>query len=185
MTRFILGIIVLVGGVWLVWGRRRPDPNKRAQAAAAASGLREGVLSRQMLSGLSPSEPGSIRGVVMDWNLGSGLATLVAIDDGTVSLYLNPGGGIIGAGSHAKVATAARAFRAEALRVQSTFHGSASFPPPEAKAVVFYVLTDSATLSSGSVPASEVQNPEHPLAALGAAAQALLAEVRTADSRSA
>ena len=86
MTRLILGIIVLVCGIWFVWGRRNANSGKRAQAAAAANGLREGVLSRQMLAGLPAAEPGAIRGVVMDWNLGDGLATLVVIDDGAVSL---------------------------------------------------------------------------------------------------
>jgi len=36
--------------------------------------------------GQMPVATGEIRGVVMDWNLGDGLATLVAIDDGAVRL---------------------------------------------------------------------------------------------------
>src|SRR5215468_5447884 len=104
MNRPLIALAAVVVVTLAVRGWWRGGAEQRAQAAEAAAKLREGVLSRAMLSGLPPGTPGGIRGAVMDWNLGGGLATLVAIEDGTVSLYLNPGGGIIGAGTHASVA---------------------------------------------------------------------------------
>jgi hypothetical protein len=180
MTRYILGLIALLVGIWVVRGRRSPQAEERVRGAAAARALRDGVLSRQMLAGLPTAAPGTIRGAVMDWNLGDGLATLVAIEDGAVSLYLNPGGGIIGAGTHTNVASAAEAFRNAAARQRTAFSERATLPAPGPDSVVFYLLTDSATLSSGSVAVADVQQGTHPLAALATASQALFAEVRRA-----
>lgn len=117
----------------------------------------------------------------MDWNLGAGLATLVAIDDGTVSLYLNPGGGVIGAGANAKVASAATKFRDEGNRQRTAFADSETFPEPGTGTVVYYLLTDTETLTSGPIPVADIQQRTHRLATLGAASQALLSEVRLAS----
>src|SRR5688500_6800465 len=38
--------------------------------------------------------------VVMDWNMGEGVATTVAYQTGDASMYLSSGGGIIGGGQH-------------------------------------------------------------------------------------
>lgn len=116
----------------------------------------------------------------MDWNTSGGLATLVAIDDGSVSLYLNPGGGVIGAGTHANVANAASVFRDAATVQRKLFRETTAFPAPGPDSVVFYLLTDSATLTSGPIAVSDIQSTSHPFAAVGAASQALLAEVRQA-----
>lgn len=177
MSRFIIGLILVLAILWLVRSRG-PVRIDRDPGASAVEALRAGVLSRSSLSGLAPAAPGSIRGTVMDWNLGDGLATLVAIDDGSVSLYLKPGGGVIGAGSHAEVAHAAEAFRQAAISQRTAFHESTTFPAPGRDSVVFYLLTDSATLSSGSIAANDLQQSSHPFAALGNAAQLLLTQVR-------
>src|SRR5688572_16293166 len=47
----------------------------------------------------------------MELDLAGGTATIVAIADGTVSMYLSSGGGVIGAGEHAAVRIAADHFR--------------------------------------------------------------------------
>jgi len=145
-----------------------------------AATLRNGVLTRQMIAGL-PKKPGAIRGVVMDWGLGGGLATMIAIDDGTVSLYLNPGGGMIGAGPKPNVAAAATRFRAEAERVRDQFTPRTSFPPPAEDSVVFYLLTDDATLVSPSIDWKTRAGSSSPLAPLNEAAQELMTQIRKAS----
>jgi hypothetical protein len=174
-TAVLLGLLVFA---------QRKSKSQRANAADQAAALREGVLSRRMLQGLPPSAPDAIRGVVMDWNVSGAIATLVAIDDGSVSLYLNPGGGIIGAGTHAPVASAAVTFRNEGTRQRASFRSTSAYPPPVPDAVTFYLLTDSATLTSQSFSTDALQQPEHPFAMLGATAQALIAEVRQVGSAS-
>src|SRR5215470_15513375 len=90
--------LILVVAAWL---RTLPAwREQRARTAEAAAALRLQVLSRAILGRTPPDGSDQVRGAVMDWGHGGGLATLVALDDDTVSLYLNPGGGIIGAGSH-------------------------------------------------------------------------------------
>ena len=162
-----------------------PRPSKRASAAersrgaAVSAALREEVLTRQAIAGL-PLKPGAVRGVVMDWNLGDGIATLVAIDDGTVSLYMGEGGGILGAGTTPAVASAARRFLAEADRVRGDFGTPVNGALPGRDSVAFYVLTDTATLAAPAI-GSSTSGSGSALGALNEAAQALIAEIRKAS----
>jgi hypothetical protein len=67
----------------------------------ATAGLRQGSVDRV------------IWGALMETGYRRGTATLVALADGTTSLYLSGGGGIIGGGSHEAVATATKEYLAE------------------------------------------------------------------------
>lgn len=59
---------------------------------------------------MSPSaELPRVFGVIMDTTFASGTVTLVALADGTASLYASTGGGVIGGGAHERVAVAAPA----------------------------------------------------------------------------
>jgi hypothetical protein len=51
-----------------------------------------------------------VYGVMMETGYPEGCSTLVALADGTASLYLGSGGGVIGGGDHRKIAKASRAF---------------------------------------------------------------------------
>lgn len=93
--------------------------------------LRDAVLSRELFKKLPPLAPGTIRAVVYDWDVNGGVATLVTFDDGTTSIYLSTGGGIIGAGKHETVRRAAAAFRNEAARVRGNFTAATTFPLPD------------------------------------------------------
>jgi hypothetical protein len=178
MIRVLVILAIVVAVTLLLRPRWRAFGERRARAAAAAAALREEVLSRRFISALPPGAPGAVRGAVMDWGVGDGLATLVALEDGTVSLYLNPGGGIIGAGTHPNVAQAAKAFRAEAANARTAFTAADTFPRPGPDSYTFYLLTDSATLRAGPVSVGAVRGTSHPLAAVAGAAQALMTEVR-------
>jgi len=173
-TSSVAAAIVVASGLWWRSGRER-----RTDVADAAVALREMVLSRRMFADLPPASiAGAPRGVVMDWNTGNGLATLVAIDDGGVSLYLNPGGGIIGAGTHAAVVPVAELFRSEATRRRQLFRPTENYSAPGADSIVFYLLTDSATLTTGPIASRELERSDHALFALNGAAQKLVAAVR-------
>lgn len=64
-------------------------------------GLRQMVLSRDPVSLQNELEvPGEVRGLLLDMAAPNGIATLVALADGTVSLYLSNGGGVLGLGKH-------------------------------------------------------------------------------------
>jgi hypothetical protein len=154
----------------------RPSAEQREQAAAAARGLRNAVLSRGFVRATG-SKPG-VRAVVYDWHFGAGTASLVAFDDGSTSLYLIPGGGFIGAGAHENVRRAAAAFRDEAAKALGQFHAVTEYPLPASGYSTFYVITDSSTLSSGAVRTSDLDSQSHPFAALGRLGQEVVTEVR-------
>jgi hypothetical protein len=187
--------VVLIAALVLVplFGRRpaeeRPADSARTdsagQPAPAASGselLREKLLSREMLRDMPPDPDGDgIRAVVFDWGMGDGGATLVAFDDGTTSLYFTGGGGIIGAGAHDAVRRAAASFREEAARLKPRLTRADAFPPPTGERSVFYVVTDSATLTSGPISNADLERGRPPFGELGTRAQAVITEIRKAS----
>jgi hypothetical protein len=80
-------------------------------ARSVYAGLRQTILTVDPVEvGIAPTpELPRVWGVVMDTGYPNGTATVVALADGTTSLYTSTGGGIIGAGAHAGVAAATRA----------------------------------------------------------------------------
>jgi hypothetical protein len=115
---------------------------------------------------------------VVDFGLASGGATLVAIADGTVSLYTSTGGGVLGAGAHDAVWNTA-------VRLLENAGGAIPFmriadePPavPASGTVRLTVRTFDGTLSE-AVAEATLQRGRHVLSPLYAAAQDLLTEVR-------
>ena len=107
------------------------------------NGLRELALSATPKQvGITASEhPDAIYGVIMDWDFGNGMATLVSFQDGTTSMYLSSGGGIIGGGGHdnvknevAKFISLAQTYLDKATKTDTT-------PLPDKGCVKFYLLT--------------------------------------------
>ena len=92
--------------------------------------------------GLSLSEKDSIvYGVVMDLDIDGNTATVAAYMSGEASLYLSTGGGIVGGGAHAKVASAAKRFVALA---QAQIIGRTivtKYPAPSNGEVIFYIIS--------------------------------------------
>ncbi len=176
----ILLLALAAGALVVLAWRFRPAARNHATSTSTHPDLRGRVLRREFLAGVAPSTDGRPRAVVMDWSMDKGTATLVAYDDGTTSLYTSTGGGVIGAGSHEEVRDAAEAFQAEAERTLKQFAAVASTDPlplPPPNAVSFYVITDSATLRAGPIATSRLIADEHPLAALGNKAQAVIAAI--------
>jgi hypothetical protein len=73
-------------------------------------GLRQQILDLDpAAAGLTASpELPTVWGLLMETGHPNGVATLVALADGTTSLYLSTGGGVIGGGAHPQVAAATR-----------------------------------------------------------------------------
>ncbi|HYC27556.1 MAG TPA: hypothetical protein VEB42_02055, partial [Chitinophagaceae bacterium] len=88
-----------------------------------------------------PANSSEVYGVVMDLNLGDGIATLVSFGTGDASIYLSSGGGMIGGLSHQAVATAAKNFVAKAQEYISGAGSVDSTPLPGTDEVIFYFLT--------------------------------------------
>jgi len=72
------------------------------------------ILRAQALTGDLPGLPTDAAGraslALMDMSMGGGIATVASYVDGTTSMYLSGGGGVIGVGTHPQANAESRAF---------------------------------------------------------------------------
>jgi hypothetical protein len=113
----------------------------------------------------------------MEIGVAGGTATIVAIADGTVSMYVSSGGGVLGAGEHAAVRGAAERFRTVVAESRHLLQVSSELPLPAAGLVRFHLRTVDGAYSAGA-PEALLRTSRHPLAPLYAAGQDLLTEIR-------
>lgn len=136
-------------------------------------GLREGALS--FVDQEAPA--GDLYGVVMETGLAEGVATLVALGDGGVSLYFSNGSGFLGAGEHEGLARTAHRFATTAAR----FVESMPVDPERSWAregeTKFFVLIGGAVRSAGA-NSRDLADGRHALSPLFRAGHTLLAELR-------
>jgi hypothetical protein len=116
---------------------------------------------------------------MMEIGLATGVASFLAIADGTVSMYTSVGGGVIGAGEHAAVRGAAERFRMVAADARGLLQSTTEFPPPSPGEVRFHVRTADAWTGAASEQA--LRSGRQPLSELYAAGQDLITEIRLAS----
>ena len=115
---------------------------------------------------------------LLEFGLAGGTASLIAIADGTVSLYTSTGGGVIGAGEHQAVRAVAERFLDEASDAVVFMRRVGDVPgTPGPGNVGIHVRTFDATLSA-ELPEAVVSRARHELSPLYIAGQDLLTEVR-------
>jgi hypothetical protein len=132
--------------------------------------------------GLSQTEyAATIWGVLMETGLPDGAAyTLVVLADGSTSLYFSTGGGVIGAGAHARVRAASTALLHEASQVRASARSTTSTPLPKPGQVVFYLLAANGTLAYGAAEESLGAGKDQ-FSPLFFAGHAVIAEVRKSE----
>jgi hypothetical protein len=112
-------------------------------------GLRQRALScrkSDVYPGVSgPAGPWS---VVMDACLPRGVATVVAVADGSASLYLSTGGGYLGGGQTSSVRELARTCVEEAGKLLAEMRPALELSLPPLGETVFYCLTEEGLLSA-------------------------------------
>lgn len=116
-------------------------------------------------------------GVVMDWGVPTGTATVMALSDGSASIYLSGGGGYIGGQKEESVRGAALQAIQVARDCPSQMRKTTEYVLPATGEVIFYLLTDSGALTA-SEKEIDLHNPEHPLAKLGNAMQNIVTQYR-------
>ena len=164
------------------------EPTAEASSNAAASPNPTYLDLRGRVLGLTAGEMGSLAEepvwvVLMEIGFEEGAATLVAAADGTTSLYLSSGGGVLGTGEFAEVKLAAQAFRRAAADSLERLAKTERFPLPAPGEVQFLVLT-AAGVFRGTVDLAELApDQDPPLAALGSAGQQVLLEIRRIEER--
>jgi len=118
--------------------------------------------------------------VIMETGYPEAVVTLVALSDGTASLYFSNGGGIIGAGPHERPAVAARSLAAFAAHNLGHLVDTVDYPLPEPGHTRFYVLTSDGVLTADA-PEIELVENRHVLSPLFYTAQELITEIRESD----
>src|SRR5262245_9027245 len=149
-AKLVLGA-VLVAALLIALANRIIRDRNRPQTANASSrkdvylGLRDQILrlSRDKCGFPPTAEPTEPCAALMDWGVNAGTATVVAVEDGTVSLYLSRGGGSIGGGQgHAATREAGQKFLNLAKESLSKMQKATDYAIPDKRQVYFYVRTD-------------------------------------------
>ncbi len=133
--------------------------------------------------GVTPTkEHPRVWGVLMETGYPEAAATLVALLDGSVSLYFSNGGGIIGAGEHGSVRRAAIQFIGAAEPYVEEFSKTTEYPLPELGRVKFYILTFSGILT-GDFDEHLLGEGKHELSKLFYAGHDVISTIRAVEER--
>jgi len=187
----ILALSVLgirLAGLWLSGRQNRPqdhNPVVTPEAKNPYLGFRSEILElkRQKIGLAAPAKPTEPWAAVMDWGVTNGTATVVAISDGTASIYLSSGGGSIGGGQAMdSIRKAAQKMVSVAGEFQSQMLATSTYPLPQRGQVTFYVLTDTGVFTA-CVPQDELSSHRHPLSKLGDAAQEIITQYRLIEKK--
>jgi len=120
----------------------------------------------------TPTEPW---GVIMDWGVETGPVSIVAVADGSASIYMSNGGGYIGGSSHESIREAAQNMVKAAAEVQNKTTATTIYPLPGRGEVIFYLLTDAGIFTAGGSE-EELKAHRHLLSKLGDAGQEIITQ---------
>ena len=179
---FIVGRLGLL--IYYVWYSRRKKQQETERKSALTreypyEGLRNLALNTVPGAILATIPQGEtmVYCVVMDWDMGNDVVTLVAQLTGDASLYVKSGGGIIGAGKYAAVSGAAQRLTSAARQHLGDATLTTAVSLPAKNCVKFYLLTN-----NGRYTASEdyqnIESGASKWAGLFGEASNLMAEMR-------
>lgn len=159
--------------------REAPSDPKELFASLRNTMLQGSRSQFSLRATLAPTEPW---GVVMDWGVQKGTATVVAMSDGSASVYFSSGGGYIGGHGQESIRKAAQNAVEVARSVEPSPSPITSYPLPEQHGVLFYLLTDAGVFKL-STSEHELNSTSHPLRKLGDAMQGVITQYRLWDQR--
>jgi hypothetical protein len=125
----------------------------------------------------SNAPTGDLYGVVMETGLAGGVATLIALGDGTISLYFTNGNAFLGSGERDGPTRSAHRFATTAMRLLESIPASPDASLAREGETKFFVLIDGGVRSAAGATV-DLGEGRHKLAPLFRAGHALLAEVR-------
>ncbi|HEY6253823.1 MAG TPA: hypothetical protein VI685_28025 [Candidatus Angelobacter sp.] len=186
----ILGIAVLIllvaaSAFWRLRSHHRRAGHAQNQKAATNGApvymsLRNQLLqgSRAQLGLPATSAPAEPWAALMEMGTPEGTATVVAVSDGTASIYLSSGGGYIGGGQqHQAIRNACENMLGFTRQYQPLMHPTRDFPLPQAGWIVFYAVTDAGVFTAGA-PEQELASRHDWLGNLYAAGQDIVTQYR-------
>jgi len=183
----------IVAGVYLI-GQTEGGPHVETvpvaspDAGASDPAIEDGKAMRDKLLHASPQQVGvtpmrGVWGVLMERGYAKGVATFVALADGTASMYLSSGAGAVRGKAYAPARTAAMnlcAQAADALRETTPTH---EFPAPAKGRVRFYVLAAEGVRVAESDYPAHSDGDRDPLGPLLAAGDALVDGLKDATTK--
>lgn len=164
----------------MLWGRKRAE----YKTAAVYDKLRNQIFALQPSQiGLTPEKlPAGLWGVVIELGYENGVGTLLALAEGTVSLYFSAGGGSLGHGAHPGPRKAAILLLQCAPKFRELCHSTTEHPLPHKGSVRFYLLTFDGILTA-EADMKELETKRHPLSGLYLLGHNLIGEIRMVDEK--
>jgi hypothetical protein len=162
--------------------RFRRSPNAERQPPADVyTGLRQQVLSlTEDQLGDDELAGAPILALLMETGYPEAVATLVAVVDGTSSLYFSNGGGLLGAGEHDAVAQASRRWLETGREFLDELAEVRDVPLPAEGMTQFVAVTPDG-LRSAVAPEEELGEGRHGLSPLFYAGQDVITQIRLAE----
>lgn len=180
LTAAAITLLVLVGcGGGEAVTQVTPAASPSGSPESMGPELREMAISTppSKLDFTSDADYPTVYGVVVDWPLGDQVVTVLAMRDGTASLYTTSTFGIIGGGGHATVREAASRLVRSAEHYVKAAQPVDSHPCPPEGTAYYYLLTYSGVRRlSGDLAA--IEQGADPTADLFFAAQDEITELR-------
>ena len=180
---FIVAVVLIVRLV--PRGGRRTESHASAERQSAPAnafmGLRTLVLEGSRANfglepGTSATQPFA---VVTDWGDAQGARTIVAVADGSASVYSSGGGGSIGGGKlHESIREAAIKTVEAAAAMQPLMHATKQFPLAARGQVNFYVVTDAGVFTA-TASEEDLESNRSQYSALARAARNIVEEYRS------
>ena len=153
-------------------------PPSEYEVADVFMGLRKQVLELKPdaidQTGVDESD---VIAVLMETGYPEAVATLIAVTDGTSSLYFSNGGGIIGGGEHQPVRDVAKSFIAMANEYVSKRSAATTYPLPRKEYVRFYIVTAGAIYTVEALE-DDLGNERHEFSPLFLKGHELITSIR-------
>lgn len=149
MTYIGIALLVLLVGIfaWVILGNgnpaganeKEPAPKEKTYHDLRSIALRT---DPQQLGIQLPFDMEMPYGIVMDWYVGNGVATLVCFSTGDTSLYFSGGAAMLGGIGNPAIREMAKKYVDRSKEVLHMCKATKDFPLPEAQTVRFYILTN-------------------------------------------
>jgi len=155
---------------------------KDYKVAEPYAGLRNMVLTTKPEAvGLKPNAA-EVWGILMETGYPEAVVTLVALADGTVSIYFSNGGGIIGLAPHPGPQKAGKAFLSLAQQYSKLGTAITNYPLPKPSYTRFYFLTGSGA-TTVETKEDDLGHGRHQLSPLFHKGHELISEIRVVDEK--
>lgn len=159
-----------------LWGEQKPPVY---EVAEIYTGLRSQVLNLdEKESGWLKDKP--VYAVLVEMGRPDGVITVVAIADGTASLYFSKGGGMIGLGEHENVRPKSVELVNYSESQLKNMDKVEDYPLPMPGEVRFYAVTPNGTFTA-KTKERELEKPNNPLHKFYAQTHDLITQMRIAD----